>query len=380
MAFADSIKYNTVRSLKGLPIGAIIPWASDQSNIPRGWVICNGRVLSNTTYPLLFNVIGNAYGGTEGSTFKLPPLTNSPKGIVDIFRGHYNYLRDKGPAYAPETNSISNDRFWQIIGRGNNGDEGGSTQVDWQSEIDVFGEFIGSPNFLASYDEITISDGSFSDSTSYTETRLYDYHLQSHNHGVDNEEVTSLSLNNNKAVQCYSGAWADAGGSFCRVNCNRTSVRRVAGYSRQSSGAIMTGDNDRDFDDAWRNSRNYNSTYTRPGGGGSGGQAAVGETSSSGTVYINGDGFCGGSMSCGSDTLFTSLSNDQKNIGDVSPHEHGTTNYNFTGRYTVISPGIRNDISLNNVRLDNQPGEQFCIIQANTATPSLEMLYIIRAY
>jgi hypothetical protein len=380
MAFADSTKYNTVRSLKGLPIGAIIPWSSDQSNIPRGWTICNGRVISNTTYPLLYEVIGNAYGGTEGSTYKLPPLTNNPKGIVDIFRGHYNYLRGRGDAYSPETSSIANDRFWQIVGGGNNGDEGSSTQTDWQSTADIFGEFLGSPNFFASYEEITIADGSFSDTTSYTERRLYDYHLQSHTHGVDNEEVTSLSLNNNRAVQCYSGAWADAGGSFCRVNCNRTSVRRVAGYSAQATGRIMIGNNETDFQDAWGRPRNMNSTYTRPGGGGNGGQAAVGETSSAGTVYINGDGFCGGSMSCGGDTLFTSLSNSQKNIGDVAPHEHGTSNYNFTGRYSVISPGIRNDISINTVRIDNQAGVNFCTILANTATPSLEMLYIIRAY
>lgn len=379
MAFSDSIKYNKIRSMKGLPIGAIVPWASDQSLIPRGWIVCNGATISISSYPLLFDIIGNSYGGTAGTTFRLPPLTNTPKGIVDIFRGHFNYLQTRGDAYRPDYSTLTADTFWNIVANGD-GNTGSSPQTQWQSTIDVVGSFNGSPSFIGSYDTMEISDGNFTDTTAYSEVRLGANHLQTHNHGVNVTEVPSYRINNNRAVRCPDGQWADAGGSFCRVNCNRTAVRRVAGYDGQATGRVMIGNNENDFNNAWNNARNMGGGFTRPGGGGTGGSAAVGETAAAGSVYINGDGFCGGDMQCGTRTLFTSISNQERTLAEVAPHEHGTSNYNFVGRYNVISPGLRTDISLNSVTLNNQPGQNFCTIEATTATASLDMLYIIRAY
>ena len=63
-----------------LPIGVIMPYAGSSSNIPIGWLPCDGRVVSSETYPRLFAAIGTTWGkGTavEGSTatyFKLPDL------------------------------------------------------------------------------------------------------------------------------------------------------------------------------------------------------------------------------------------------------------------------------------------------------------------
>lgn len=42
-----------------------------------GWLICDGRSLSASEYPLLFNVVGYSFGGSNG-TFQLP----DPKGRV----------------------------------------------------------------------------------------------------------------------------------------------------------------------------------------------------------------------------------------------------------------------------------------------------------
>ena len=93
MAYADAANYNRFKSMKGLPVGSIVPWAGDLAEIPRGWVACNGNTVQVTRYPLLYDVIGNSYGGTADSTFRLPPLNNSTKAIMDIFPGHFNYLR-----------------------------------------------------------------------------------------------------------------------------------------------------------------------------------------------------------------------------------------------------------------------------------------------
>lgn len=56
-----------------LPIGAIIPYSSD--NIPDNWLLADGRAVSRIEYKKLFDVIGVTYGSGDGSTtFNLPNL------------------------------------------------------------------------------------------------------------------------------------------------------------------------------------------------------------------------------------------------------------------------------------------------------------------
>lgn len=65
-----------------------MPWAGDGnegtllSNIPKGWILCDGTVHQASKYPLLTSVIGNSYGGTSiAGTF--PHYTGTCK-VPDI--------------------------------------------------------------------------------------------------------------------------------------------------------------------------------------------------------------------------------------------------------------------------------------------------------
>lgn len=381
MAFADAIKYNRIRSMKGLPIGAIVPWASDQSSIPTGWIVCNGATISNTRYPILFSVIGNAYGGTVGSTYRLPPLTNSLSGIVDIFRGHYNYFKGAeinalpgNEVNRPSSSSRANDPFWSIVGFGNNGDTGNNSQTVWLSTIDVVGVQNGRPTFPAIYDEIEITDGSYSFTVTYTGTALGANNMPPHTHGVD-AESSSWRRQGGRASWCTGTGTADS----CRVTCESTSAFRVAA---NPNGATQVSRGNRQAD-LQSNFLFFDAKIGLGGTGGGGNIRGVprydsgGRGESGATVYVDGNGICGGAMGCGG-VLFTSLSNDA--INNSAEHFHGPNNYNLQGRYNVISPGLRDNISLNNVAINNAPGQNFCTINADTATPSLEMLYIIRAF
>ena len=54
-----------------MPVGAIIDYAGP--NPPPGWLSCDGRAVSRTTYSELFASIGGAWGNGDGSTtFNLP--------------------------------------------------------------------------------------------------------------------------------------------------------------------------------------------------------------------------------------------------------------------------------------------------------------------
>lgn len=383
MAYADATKYNRVRSMKGLPIGAIVPWASDQSFVPPGWVICNGVVTSITRYPLLFDVIGNTYGGTPGSTFRLPPLTSSAKGIVDVFVGHYQWLRTNGgEAGAPVSNSISNDRFWSIIADGD-GNQGSTAQDQFPTTIDVEGQFRGSPNFYGLYDAITVSDGQYSWTSTWDSRRLTDRDLQGHTHANSEGGADSYTYEGGAARQRFSTNCN--GDSPCNISSESTSAFRVAANPEVSANGDPWFANNRTHLDNNLRTNDFGNDGSLlgsgSGGGGtianarSGGSGGRGESGS--TVYTGGDGGCTGSMSCNWTTLFTSLAGE---VNESSPHEHGSTTYNISGRYNVISPGLRDNIRLNTVTINNTPGRNFGSIQATTSTPSLEMIYLIRAY
>lgn len=56
------------------PCGSIVAFAGT-TNIPRGWLICNGAAISRTQYPSLFNLLGTRWGAGDGSTtFNIPNL------------------------------------------------------------------------------------------------------------------------------------------------------------------------------------------------------------------------------------------------------------------------------------------------------------------
>jgi microcystin-dependent protein len=56
--------------IRGTEIGDVK--YSLRSNDHLGWLICDGRSLSRTTYSDLYSIIGTTYGSNSGTTFNLP--------------------------------------------------------------------------------------------------------------------------------------------------------------------------------------------------------------------------------------------------------------------------------------------------------------------
>ena len=56
-----------------VPTGTVLAFAG--SSAPSGFLLCDGRAVSRTTYTSLFSVIGTTYGSGDGSTtFNLPDM------------------------------------------------------------------------------------------------------------------------------------------------------------------------------------------------------------------------------------------------------------------------------------------------------------------
>ncbi|RYZ76676.1 MAG: tail fiber protein [Proteobacteria bacterium] len=70
MIAVQQAQINDLQAL--LPVGTIVAFAGEAP--PRDWLLCRGQVLDAKTYPVLFAVVGNKFGG--GNTFSLPDLRN----------------------------------------------------------------------------------------------------------------------------------------------------------------------------------------------------------------------------------------------------------------------------------------------------------------
>ena len=60
-----------------MPVGSIVAFGGPAVGVVEsdGWMLCDGRELPVTSYPVLHSVIGKAWGGgTSGATFRLPDI------------------------------------------------------------------------------------------------------------------------------------------------------------------------------------------------------------------------------------------------------------------------------------------------------------------
>ena len=55
--------YDSIKSMRTAKIGTILPWGGDggngflASNIPKGWIVCDGSTKDASDYPLLASMI-----------------------------------------------------------------------------------------------------------------------------------------------------------------------------------------------------------------------------------------------------------------------------------------------------------------------------------
>lgn len=56
----------------GCPLGTVLPFTG--ASAPLGWVLCDGRAISRTTYAKLFAVIGTSFGFATAADFRVPDL------------------------------------------------------------------------------------------------------------------------------------------------------------------------------------------------------------------------------------------------------------------------------------------------------------------
>lgn len=153
--------------MKGAVIGTIMPWSGPLSQIPKGWIICDGTTPPANEYPLLVQAIGDTYnsGATNlggafpayTGNFTLPDLV-SGKMLMDIEQSYFGTLPDSrdndadagniiSPYIGPNTdnginaawNNVNTDVIWSLNERsGYSGNIAGNSIIDGEGEKSIF--------------------------------------------------------------------------------------------------------------------------------------------------------------------------------------------------------------------------------------------------
>lgn len=390
-----TIFLNRQKAHRGFPVGSILPWTASVSQIPKGWLPCNGSTSVRVVdYPLLYRVIGNIYGGTANVNFRLPRLNDGTSAAMDMFKGHFYYLRDKGDAHKPEKTNITDDIFWQTVGGALTGNAPSTTQTSYVSTVDIVGVLTnqdpvtgGQLQLSALYSDFELIQGEFTQVVLPSSRKLGDKHIPSHGHGYEVQEgdVTNYTYSTGVRARDYAGG-SLADNFFCDLDSESACIQRAIplGINGEQMSA-MTGSGAGPDGLAV----NWPSADIRWGGG-SFGVCPGGETGSICYDPTQGaDGFTGGDMWAhrgGQKYYWSSLSknaetNDNRRFVNVSGHGHQVMQYTFSSKYIrVLNPALVSDVRLNNVDIINTTGLNFGTITANTATPNLTMTYIIKAF
>lgn len=376
-----SVFYNRTRSTKGIPVGSIIPWAGSSADIPAGWLPCNGNQSYRVSdYPLLYRIIGNTYGGTPDISFRVPRLNNGTATPMDIFRGHFYYLNSLGQsqfndAHRPEKSNITEDEFWKTVGLSESGDKPSTTQTNWVSTTDVVGQQTNVTNLIAKFDDITFIPGEVIQNVFTAGRKLGDEHVPRHGHGLafSEDDVGFVVGYGNRTAKVCS---IRDGSNSCDLRRTCTAVTRAIPkrvFGTQSGMRSLAGS---------RTGR-----FSAPGGSNLINRNRGQDRSASIGLAYDGDGVSGGDMRSYRNSVrryfWSNLdpSGEFDRFSNVAEHNHASVQCSFSSKYIrLINPGIVDNIRLNTVKINNETGRNFGTITANTATPNLSMIYLIRAF
>jgi hypothetical protein len=116
--------YQDTKTAKAAAIGTIMPWTGAISEIPKGWVFCNGQTVEAISYPLLVQSIGDTYNAgtsTLGGSFPnytggivLPNLNG--KALMDIEEEYFASIASGGTGRDADTNTEARSIISPYIG------------------------------------------------------------------------------------------------------------------------------------------------------------------------------------------------------------------------------------------------------------------------
>ena len=233
--------YDSIKSMRTAKIGTILPWGGDggngflASNIPKGWIVCDGSTKDASDYPLLASMIGDTYGGdmtkaaggnytfpyvdpTDGSnnaTFRLPNLSNNlPLDLEPSYLDQTQYQMGQNDPknVVIDQNGTKIKDF--IVGYGETVD----IKSSWSANSDIDFTLNLSGNLYFKYTNFVLSAPDFLESVYTLNRKLGINHTPSHSH---TDSIPSVQANQKGAMifQTDTGVTMTGSVSFSN-NCS----------------------------------------------------------------------------------------------------------------------------------------------------------------
>jgi hypothetical protein len=178
--------YNIAKTLKTAEIGTILPWAGDAASslsgwenqtrvgIPDGWIICDGGEKACASYPLLAKALGTTYGGLIGGTYPDYLLTDTFK-LPNIQGRH---LADYDTAYLPFDTEVQT-AISPLMGT----DTDNSVDVTPTVSADINFQVAASNNLVGKSTGLELSDPTYFRLFYTVSRKLGQNHTPIHDHG-----------------------------------------------------------------------------------------------------------------------------------------------------------------------------------------------------
>jgi microcystin-dependent protein len=91
------------------------------NNLPRGWALCNGQIMSIAQNQALFSILGTTYGGNGVNTFALPNLQGAGAVGAGTLGAGQNYTLGQTGGEAAHTLLVSEMPAHNHVAQGTNG-------------------------------------------------------------------------------------------------------------------------------------------------------------------------------------------------------------------------------------------------------------------
>lgn len=366
-----SINYNTLKSMKGMAIGTIMPWAGGEDSIPKGWIACDGSTKQTVDYPDLFDIIGQYYGGS-GNFFRLPDLNAKaladmktsylPSGTSTVFSGQI------GTNQSNLSNVIYTSNLALTVAIDNNLASGTYTAK-------ITGQTINPPAY---FDEVTVASRT-----------LGDYHWPTHTHTGN---FSSIGRGSGGVESCQDNFGTNPAFTGCDPPTGS-----IIDFDLFQSGDCCDNDNFllSECNNATTNVNNYYKNSIAGGiplgGGFNSNNNRV--TDSPQRINATPKNWLGSSdstlVNTGNFNFATTISDvfsvwptaNSGNDNSLGSHIHGPVGYSVNqGSFQVQSNIVVNDITTGNVAPVNETFTDLLQFNVNTSTPSLRIQYIIKAW
>ena len=235
--------YDSLKSMKTAKIGTILPWSGDggngflPSNIPKGWIVCDGSTKDASDYPLLASIIGDTYGGdmtkpagghytfpyvdpidgSNNATFRLPNLSNRLP--LDLEPNNLNQVEYQQGQVDPNNQIIDTNGTKLgdlVVGLGETYD----IKTSWSANSDIDFTLNLSGNLYFKYTNFVLTAPDFLESVFTLNRKLGINHTPSHSH---TDQLQSVQANQKGPMVFQTDGGVEMTGSVSfSNNCSGT--------------------------------------------------------------------------------------------------------------------------------------------------------------